>query len=315
MEDVAGFNVMRRDVEFLLYHEAWSIAMTSLEAGFRAVALGVVVNVTLAVIKIVTGVVGNSYALIADGIESTADIASSLIVWSGLRIAALPPDDSHPYGHGKAESIAGIIAALGLLAAAGIIATQSVREILLPHHSPEWFTLPVLLVVIAVKELLFRFVLRTGRTLESTSLLVDAWHHRSDALTSVAVFIGITVALVGGKGYESADDWAALIACGVIALNGIGLLRSGVGEIMDATVSLSTQNAIRKIACGVESVLGIEKMRVRKSGLGLLMDIHVQVDGALSVTKSHEIAHRVKDRLIASDLRIKDVVVHVEPKK
>jgi len=288
--------------------------MQSLENGLQAAGLAVLVNLSLAVTKIVTGVVGNSYALIADGIESTADIASSVIVWSGLRIAALPPDESHHYGHGKAESIAGVIAALGLLAAATVIAVQSVREILTPHHAPKWFTLPVLLLVILVKEILARFVFRVSQSLESASLRVDAWHHRSDALTSAAVLIGIAIALIGGPGFESADDWAALLACAVIAFNGIGLLRFAANELMDATVSPDVQRTIRTIAEGVEGVRATEKVRVRKVGLGLFMDIHVQVDGAMTVTESHEIAHRVKDRLIGSHLKIQDVVVHIEPK-
>lgn len=288
--------------------------MASLEAGLRVVALSVVVNLSLAVIKVVTGLVGNSYALLADGIESTADIASSLIVWSGLRIAALPPDEQHPYGHGKAESLAGAVAALGLFVAAALIAVQSIREILTPHLAPEWFTLPVLLLVIVTKEVLARFVLRMSRSLDSTSLRVDAWHHHSDALTSAAVLIGIGVALIGGKGYEGADDWAALFASGVIAFNGVILMRAASSEIMDATVSAEVLDAIRNEARDVEGVQAIEKIRVRKSGLGLFMDIHVQVDGEMTVTRGHEVAHRVKDRLVASDLRIQDVVVHIEPK-
>jgi cation diffusion facilitator family transporter len=287
--------------------------MSNLELGMRAVILGVMANLSLAVIKVVTGVVGNSYALIADGIESTADVVSSLVVWTGLRIASLPADEDHPYGHGKAESIAGVIAALGLLAAAAIIATQSIREILQPHEAPEWYTLVVLIVVIGVKEFLARRVLQASDALESTSLKVDAWHHRSDALTSAAVALGIAVALWGGPGFEAADDWAALVACAVIAINGLILLRFAVREIMDETVSAATQEAIRMVASGVHGVEAIEKVRVRKSGLGLYMDIHVQVDGQMTVHQSHVIAHRVKDALLLSGLRIEDVLVHIEP--
>jgi cation diffusion facilitator family transporter len=287
--------------------------MSNLELGMRAVILGVMANLSLAVIKVITGVVGNSYALIADGIESTADVVSSLIVWTGLRIAGKPADEDHPYGHGKAESIAGAIAALGLLTAAAIIATQSIREILQPHEAPEWYTLPVLVLVIAIKEFLARRVLKAGDALESTSLRVDAWHHRSDAVTSAAVAIGIAVALWGGPGYESADDWAALLACAVIAINGLILLRFAVREIMDESVPAATQEQIRDIAAAVPGVQAIEKVRVRKSGVGLFMDIHVQVDGQMTVRDSHAIGHRVKDALLESGLRIEDVVVHIEP--
>ena len=287
--------------------------MSNLELGMRAVILGVMANLSLAVIKVITGVVGNSYALIADGIESTADVVSSLIVWTGLRIAGKPADEDHPYGHGKAESIAGAIAALGLLTAAGIIAAQSIYEIHTPHHAPEWYTLVVLVVVIGVKEFLARRVLMASDALESTSLKVDAWHHRSDALTSAAVLIGIAVALWGGPGYESADDWAALVACVVIAINGLILLRFAVREIMDESVPASTQDQIRLVAGAVHGVQAIEKVRVRKSGIGLYMDIHVQVDGQMTVRESHAIGHRVKDALLGSGLRIEDVVVHIEP--
>jgi cation diffusion facilitator family transporter len=287
--------------------------MPNLESGMRAVILGVIANLSLAVIKVVTGVVGNSYALIADGIESTGDVVSSLVVWMGLRIASRPADDEHPYGHGKAESIAAAIAALGLLAAATIIAIQSIYEIQHPHQAPAWYTLVVLVVVIVVKEFLARRVLNAADALESTSLKVDAWHHRSDALTSAAVALGIAVALWGGPGYESADDWAALVACAVIAINGLILLRFAVREIMDETVPAATQERIRGIAASVPGVQAIEKVRVRKSGVGLYMDIHVQVDGKMSVHEGHAIGHRVKDALVTSGQRIEDVVVHIEP--
>ena len=287
--------------------------MASVQAGLRAVVVGMVANLGLAVVKIVTGVVGHSYALIADGIESTTDIISSLIVLGGLRVAALPPDKAHPYGHGKAESLAGVLAALGLLVAAGLIAWHSIHEILVPHQAPAWFTLPILILVIIIKMFLSHFVQRVGSELASTALHVDAWHHRSDALTSAAVLVGILVARVGGKGYESADDWAALLACLVITWNGVLLLRTAVPDIMDATPPEETQLAIRRLAEKVEGVSAIEKLRVRKSGLGLFMDIHVQVDGNMTVRRSDEIGHRVKDVPIAAPLNIQDVVVHIEP--
>ena len=168
--------------------------MASVSSGLRAVVLGMVVNLGLAVVKIVTGAVGHSYALIADGIESTTDVISSLIVFGGLRVAALPPDKAHPYGHGKAESLAGVLAALGLLVAAGIIAWHSVHQITVEHPSPAWFTLPILIVVVITKMILSYFVQRVGSELESTALRVDAWHHRADAITSASVMVGILVA-------------------------------------------------------------------------------------------------------------------------
>src|SRR5262245_11119524 len=195
--------------------------------------VGMAVNASLAGLKIVTGVFGNSYALIADGIESTADIVSSLIVWSGLRVAATPANPRHPYGYGKTEALAGMVAAMALLGAAVMIAVQSVREILTPHHLPHWSTLVILLFVILVKEGLARWVGQIGEESESSALQADAWHHRSDALTSAAAVIGISIGLIGGSGYEPADDWAALAACLVIAYSGFRLLALAIREVLD----------------------------------------------------------------------------------
>ena len=278
-----------------------------------AAGIGMAVNIVLAIVKIVTGIVGNSYALIADGIESTTDIVSSLVVWTGLKISSLPPDDDHPYGHGKAESMAGIVVALALLAAAVFIAVQSLREIVTPHHAPAWYTLLVLALVIGTKETLYRFVFKVGDELTSTAVKGDAWHHRSDAITSAAAFVGISIALIGGKGYESADDWAALLACAVILFNGYRIFRAALGEIMDAAVPNPIQKEIRERSSSVPGVVRVEKCRIRKSGLGLFVEIHVEVDGDLTVRRGHEIAHDVSNDLKASALSVQDVTVHVEP--
>lgn len=287
--------------------------MASVETGVRVSKLALGVNALLAGVKIAAGALGHSYVLVADGIESIADIFSSLIVWGGLRLSVVPPDENHPYGHGKAESLAGIIVALLLLGAAVLIAVQSIREILTPHRAPAWFTLPVLLAVVLTKETMFRISLRAGHSLKSTALKSDAWHHRSDALTSAAAFVGITIALIGGAGYESADDWAALLACGVIAWNGLSLLRTALDELMDASVGPEIIADIRGIASRVDGVLGVEKCRVRKSGIHLALDIHVTVDGDLTVRRGHDISHAVKDCLMASSHRVNDVTVHIEP--
>jgi cation diffusion facilitator family transporter len=251
--------------------------------------------------------------LIADGIESTADIFSSFVVWSGLRVAAIPADANHPYGHGKAEAIASVIVSMVLLAAAVTIAAQSVHEIITPHAAPKGFTLIVLVAVVLVKELLFRMAWRTGSVLQSAALKADAWHHRSDALTSAAAFVGITIALAGGKGFEAADDWAALVACAIIAWNGMRMLRIGLDEIMDAAVSPNIVEEVRRIAGDVPDVVAIEKCRVRKVGLHLALDIHVVVDGNLTVMRGHSIAHAVEAKLRNSEHQINDVVVHIEP--
>lgn len=288
--------------------------MSSIESGLRVTWLALAVNIVLAVVKISVGVLGQAHVLIADGIESTTDIFSTLIVMGSLRYSAKPADENHPYGHGKAESLAGVAAALVLLGAAGLIAVQSIAEIHAPHPTaPAWFTLPVLVGVIVLKEYLFRKVQRASGEIGSTALKGDAWHHRADALTSVAAFVGIAIALIGGRGYEVADDWAALAACGVIGWNGIRLLGTAINEVMDASVDPETVQQIKAIAREVEGVVDVEKCRVRKSGTTLTLDIHVIVNGDWSVRRGHELAHRVKDRLIAAPLRIADVTVHIEP--
>lgn len=275
--------------------------------------VSVAVNAALAVLKVVTGVFGNSYALIADGIESTADIVTSLVVWAGLRVAATPANERHPYGYGKAEALAGVVAAVALLAAAAMIAVQSVREILTPHHLPHWSTLAVLILVVMTKEGLARWVGQIGKEVESTSLLADAWHHRSDALTSLAAFIGITIGLVGGPGYEPADDWAALAACLVITYSGFHLMRLAVRDVLDAAPSKDFEGQVRELSQSTAGVRAIEKCRIRKSGTSYFVEIHVEVDGDATVREGHEIARRVRTALKASPLRIADALVHIEP--
>lgn len=287
--------------------------MDSIEQGKTVVARAVAINIGLAMIKVSAGILGNSYALVADGIESTSDIFSSLIVLSGLRLSARPADSSHPYGHGKAESLAGLAVSLFLLAAAIIIGVQAINEIANPHGAPSWFTLPILGVIILIKEWLYRRMHRVGARLGSSSMQGDAWHHRSDAITSLAAFVGIGVALVGGTGYESADDWAALIACAFIMTNGLRLVRPALDEIMDATAPPQIQVQVVRIAGSVDGVVAIEKCRIRKSGLEYLMDLHVEVDPKISVEAGHAIGHLVKDRLLASAIPIADVIIHVEP--
>ena len=281
--------------------------------GARTTIIGILVNALLAGIKFLAGILGNSYALVADAVESSTDVFSSLVVLSGLRIAKAPPDEDHPYGHGKAEPLAASVVAVALIVAAIGIAVNSIREIQVPHHAPAPFTLIVLVVVVITKETLFRYVFKTGKSLESTVIKTDAWHHRSDALTSVAAFIGISIALIGGKGYEEADDWAALFASGVIAFNGIRLLRPALLEAMDTAPSKEIVTQILGSAKEVEGVAGLDKCLVRKMGFDYYVDLHVIVNSQMSVKEAHKIGHDVKDRLRSQYPHIKDVLVHIEP--
>ncbi len=284
-----------------------------MQTGARVALAGMVVNVLLAVAKVGAGVLGNSYVLIADGIESTLDIAGSAVIWGGLKFAARPPDETHPYGHGKAEPIAAGAVAVGVILAALALAVQSVREIYMPHHAPAPFTLIVLVAVIFIKEFLYRSVIRLGKNVESTAVQTDAWHHRADAMTSVAAFIGISISLLGGEKWHSADDWAALFACAIIAGNGYRLLFPALHEIMDTAPRGEIIASIQKAAASVPGVIETEKCLVRKMGLSFYVDLHVGVDGAISVRDGHHIAHQVKDAIRGAHSHIADVLVHVEP--
>jgi cation diffusion facilitator family transporter len=284
-----------------------------LKRSLRATLAGLVINTLLTSAKFTAGILGHSHALIADAVESLADIFSSIIVWRGVVIAAEPADEDHPYGHGKAEPIAAATVATMLLLAAGWIAVQSFREIARPHPAPAPFTLLVLFVVICIKEGLFRFVLREAISVESSAVQTDAWHHRTDAITSLAAAIGISVALLGGKGYESADDVAATVAAGIIAWNGWRLLRPALNELMDRTPSRELSERIRHIAESVQGVDRVEKCLVRKMGYQFYADMHVEVDPQMTVQRSHEIAHDVKDKVRSQIPRVRDVLVHIEP--
>jgi len=284
-----------------------------LSIGTRASSISLAVNGGLALIKLVAGIAGNSYALIADAIESLGDIISSAIVWGGLVIASRPADRDHPYGHGKAEPLAALAVALMLLGAAATIALQAVGEIRTPHHAPASYTLIVLLAVVAIKETMFRYQSRTGRSIDSTAITVDAWHHRSDAITSAAAAVGIAIALIGGKGYESADDWAALAACVVIVTNGVRFARMAVMELMDTTPRALLIDEIRATALRVDGAMYVEKLLVRKMGPRLYVDLHLEVEPTLSVLKAHGIAHAVKDAILARHAEVADVLIHVEP--
>ncbi len=274
---------------------------------------GVLLNVVLAIIKFAGGIMGNTYALVADGVESLLDAFSSVLVWAGFRVASRPPDSNHPYGHGKAEPLAAMAVALVVFAACVWIAVHAVREIVTPHHGPHWATLPLLALIVAAKYGFSRRLLGEGEREGSTALRAEAWHHYADALTSAAAFVGIAIAVVGGEGYEAADDWAALLACVIIATNGLKIFRQALDDVMDIAAPESFDAQVRAVALAVPGVRGLDKCRVRKSGLSHLVDIHVEVDPELSVRLGHDIAGAVKHALLASPLRITDVLVHIEP--
>jgi cation diffusion facilitator family transporter len=281
--------------------------------GIRWAQAGLLVNALLVLVKLVAGIVGHANALVADAVESSADIFSSLIVWMGLSIAARPADEDHPYGHGKAEPLAAVVVSLMLVAAAVGISILAIREIRNPHHLPAPFTLFVAAGVIIVKEVLYRRVSRVGRDVGSTAVTADAWHHRADAISSLAAFIGISIALIGGRGWEAADDWAALVAALVVAVNGVKTLRPAISALMDEAPDSTVKERVLEAACAVGGVRNVENLKVRRSGLGFYVDLHVQADPGISLEDAHEIAATVKYAILEAVPSVAGVLVHMEP--
>lgn len=292
---------------------AIELVVTNEQTAIRTSYFSIAGNTLMAVIKGLAGYFGNSYALIADAIESTSDIFASLLVLFGLKYSSKPADKNHPYGHGKAEPLITFIVVAFLVASAVIIAYNSIVNIGTPHELPEPYTLAILGAIILWKEGSFRWVMRRSRQTKSSALRADAWHHRSDALTSVSAFIGISAALLLGKGYESADDWAALFASLVILYNSYLIFRPALGEIMDEHVHEDVVANIRSIASTVEGVVGTEKCLIRKAGMKYHVDLHAMVDADISVKHGHDIAHKLKDTLQREIPELGNVLIHIEP--
>ena len=289
------------------------MSTSQVSKGIRSAQIGVLVNTVLAVLKLVAGIVGNTYALIADAVESTADIFSSLVVWGGLHVSGREPDDEYPFGYGKAEALAAAVVSLMLLGAAIGIAYQAAQEIREPHTTPAPWTLAVLAAVIVTKLVLARSVGAVGADIGSQAVEADASHHLSDTITSTAAFVGIAVALWGGEGWESADDWAALLATVVIAYNGGRMLRSALRDLMDRMPGAEVVDPVR---CAAESVPGVratEKMAVRRTGMTYRVTLHVQTDPLLPIRDAHIVAGMVKSAIRAAVPRVDSVLVHLEP--
>jgi len=279
----------------------------------RAIYFSILGNLVLAIIKGLSGVFGNSYALIADAIESTSDVLSSILVWVGLKYAHKPADKNHPYGHGKIEPLVTFVVVAFLVVSAIVIAYESILHIQAPHETPESWTLIVLAAIIIWKEASFQIINRKSRETHSSSLKADAWHHRSDAITSIMAFLGISTALIFGEGFESADDWAALLASGIIIYNSYKIFRPALAEIMDEHVYDDLIIEIREISTTVEGILAIEKCLIRKAGMKYHLDMHAIVDGQISVTEGHRISHLLQDTLIEKMPKLGHIIIHIEP--
>ena len=279
----------------------------------RTALFSVVTNALLASVKGTAGIIGHSDALIADAIESCADIFSSFLVLIGIQYASKPADEDHPYGHGKAEPLITFAVVGFLLVSATIIAVESIRHLTEKQEQPAFFTLYVLAAIILIKEFSYQYVYRKGQQTNSTSLQADAWHHRSDAISSLIAFLGILATFVFGKGFEKADDWAALIASYFIVYNAYRIFRPALGEIMDEHTHHDLIDQIHLSAAEVPGVLGIEKCWARKNGMTYVVDLHLELDGNLSVTEGHAISHALKDHLMLTFPYLTEILIHIEP--
>jgi len=283
------------------------------ERGLKSSLVSIASNFALSMCKCVAGALGHSFVLVADGIESLADVFSSSAVYFGLRVAIKPPDKEHPYGHGKAEPIAAVVVSLALAIAGVTIAIESIFRIRTPHPLPRPYTLWVLLGVAVVKILLSRFVASVANDIQSTAVRSDAWHHISDAITSAFAFLGISVAL-WTENY-AADDWAALCASSVILLNAWRQLRLPLEELLDTAPPPDIEAQVRQAATAVPGVIGLDKCFVRKVGFRYYVELHVVTQGDLSVRTGHMISHKVEDRVRAEVDRVAHVLVHIEPEE
>ena len=287
--------------------------MTNEQTAIRTTYFSIVGNASLAIIKGFAGFFGNSYALIADAIESTADIFSSFLVLFGLKYASRPADKNHPYGHGRAEPLITFLVVGFLITSATIIAYESIKNIGTPHELPKIWTLFVLIPLIIWKEISFQLVIQKAKETNSSSLKADAWHHRSDAITSIAALIGISIALYFGNGYETADDWAALFASGFILYNSYKIFRPALGEIMDEHLYDDLVADIRKVSLSCAGVVATEKCFVRKAGMKYHVELHAIVQADITVKFGHEIAHNLKDTLLNDIPQLGHVLIHIEP--
>jgi len=290
-----------------------NLKKTNEQTAIKTTTFSIVGNIILSVIKGLAGYFGHSYALIADAIESTTDIFSSFLILFGIKYASKPADKNHPYGHGRIEPLVTFLVVVFLITSATIIAYKSINNIRTPHESPKSWTLIILGAIIIWKEFSYRLVFKKSKETNSSSLKADAWHHRSDAITSIAAFIGISIALIFGKGYETADDWAALFASGFIFYNSYLIFRPALGEMMDEHFYDELIEDIRRVSLTVEGLIATEKCFIRKAGMKYHVDLHAIVYGNITVKEGHDLAHKLKDKLREEIPALGHVLIHIEP--
>ena len=280
--------------------------------GIGITLLGSVVNAGLVALKLGLGSLGGSMALVADGVHSLSDLATDLVVLGGIRLASRPADRSHAFGHGKFETLAGVLVALALIGAGVWLIREAAVGLAHPQGAPRsGLVMAVAGVSILAKEALYRATTRIALKLHSTALQANAWHHRSDALSSVAVLLGgATMAL----GYPIGDKVAAIAVGGMVLMAAARILRRAFHELLEGALSEEEKLAISQAIESVEGVQGWHRLRTRRLGRQALVDVHIQVDPNLSVIRAHKIATQVEQAVSRSLDGLASVVVHVEPK-
>jgi cation diffusion facilitator family transporter len=285
----------------------------SLQRGQGSALKGILVNGALGAAKLLAGLLGHSYALVADASESFADVLGSCVTLYGLRLAAEPADMTHPAGHGRAETLAAALTAIALLAVGGLIFWHALLSLGESRPAPSPWSLLVLIPVILIKERMFHWMRGRGRETGSAALINDAWHQRSDVVTSVAALTGIIFAWAGGPAWNHADSWAAMLASVWLFGTGLWLLGPTLHELMEGSVDPTLLKFIYETSRSCPGILGIDKVWVRKLGMRLMVDLHVEVEPDISVQEGHRLAHEVKAKLQAELPQVRDVMVHVEP--
>ncbi len=270
-------------------------------------------NIVLTIITWIAGVLGNSNAIIANAIESTNDIIASSVVFFGLKYSQKPANEDYPYGRGRIEPIITFIVVLIMILSAVFIVLGAIHNMNTPHALPKKWTLIFVTAFLVWKECCYRLVYKKSKQLNSSALLAEAWHHRSDALTSIATLAGISLALFLGAEYAYLDDVAAIVASIFIVYNAFKIFRPAWGEIMDKNSHEKFKLMIYEDAQLIPDIIQIEKCHVRKVGIYYYIDMHLEVDGKMPVRRGHAISHEFKDLLMDKHHEIGDVLIHIEP--
>jgi len=281
--------------------------------GRRAAILGMIGSGLLAVLKITAGLMGHSTAVFSDGVESAMDVVTSMVVLGGMTLALRPPDSNHPYGHGRAESIAGKTVSTILIVTGLLLAFNSLFGLTSTSHPPRLYAIATLVISIVVKVWLARYKMSLGTKIESASLQADAWNDRVDVVSALAALAGSGLAAYAPERFLYADRLGGGLVALVILYTGLRVFRDTSLELMDTSPSDELMARVRGVVAQVRGVVRLETCRGRKSGLGYFFDLHIEVDPEMKVRDAHEIAHQIKDRVRSAIPSVLDVLVHVEP--